>query len=49
MAARLVEAGFTVRVHNRTRGPEKALAKRRHRLLFTGGLRATAPTSSSRC
>jgi 3-hydroxyisobutyrate dehydrogenase len=27
MAARLVEAGFTVRVYNRTRGPEKALAK----------------------
>ncbi|MDB5217837.1 MAG: 6-phosphogluconate dehydrogenase, NAD-binding [Myxococcaceae bacterium] len=27
MAARLVEAGFVVRVYNRTRGPEKALAK----------------------
>jgi 3-hydroxyisobutyrate dehydrogenase len=27
MAARLVEAGFAVRVYNRTRGPEKALAK----------------------
>ena len=27
MAARLVEAGFPVRVYNRTRGPEKALSK----------------------
>lgn len=27
MAARLVEAGFTVRVYNRTRGPDRALAK----------------------
>jgi 3-hydroxyisobutyrate dehydrogenase len=27
MAARLVEAGFAVRVYNRTRGPERALAK----------------------
>ncbi len=27
MAARIVEAGFPVRVYNRTRGPEKALAK----------------------
>jgi 3-hydroxyisobutyrate dehydrogenase len=27
MASRLVEAGFTVRVYNRTRGPERALAK----------------------
>jgi len=27
MAARLVEAGFTVRVYNRSRGPERALVK----------------------
>jgi 3-hydroxyisobutyrate dehydrogenase len=27
MAARLVEAGFTVRVYNRSRGPERVLAK----------------------
>ncbi len=27
MASRLLEAGFTVRVYNRTRGPERALAK----------------------
>lgn len=27
MAARLVEVGFTVRVYNRSRGPERALAK----------------------
>ena len=50
MAARLVEAGFAVRVYNRTRGPEKALAKLgATACAHAARVRARAPTSSSRC